>query len=98
LGQPHLGLIHPPVHAQCVDYREFIHWIAKIGINASSWEVAVEGNYAYVAERGYGLQVVDVSEPESPRVVNEAIAQFDSPTGERVLEGLLSVGLIAVES
>jgi hypothetical protein len=42
--------------------------------------------------------VVDVSEPESPRVVNEAITQFDSPTGERVLEGLLSVGLIAVES
>jgi hypothetical protein len=40
------------------------------------------------------MLAIALSEPN----VNEAIAQFDSPTGERILDGLLSVGLIAVES
>lgn len=45
------------------------HWPAARF--AFAWNVAVDGNYAYVANGRQGLQVVDVSQPVSPRVVSQ---------------------------
>jgi hypothetical protein len=37
--------------------------------SGAAWDVAVVGNYAYVAASPHGLQVVDVSNPAAPKLV-----------------------------
>lgn len=34
-----------------------------------AWEIKIDGNYAYIADYGKGLQVVDISDPAAPAVV-----------------------------
>ena len=52
--------------SQCIDYGEYLHWIGGAGTPGAAFGVAVSGGYAYVASWDSGLQVVDVSDPDSP--------------------------------
>ena len=61
-------------HGQdCLDYGDYMHWVAALNLETASNAVAIAGDHAYVA-KGYqtvgGLEVVDISVPTHP----------DSPT------------------
>ena len=54
----------------CIDYGDYIHWVGGVDTPGEAWGVAVAGSHAYVADEYSGLQVVDVSDPESPSLVS----------------------------
>jgi len=61
------------IHAQdCLDYGDYMHWVAALQLEIASNAVAIAGGHAYVA-KGYqtvgGLDVVDISLPEAPLLV-----------------------------
>jgi hypothetical protein len=55
--------------AQCVVYRDSLHWVAGVDTPSFAWSVAVSGGYAFVADFDSGMQVIDVSVPDNPRIV-----------------------------
>ena len=61
----------PTASAQdCLDYGDYLHWVGAVDTPGDyAWGVAVAGNYAYVSSWGSGLQVIDISVPESPEIV-----------------------------
>jgi len=60
----------PTVWAQdCLDYSDYLHWMGEVHTPGVTWDVAVAGNYAYVADGSSGLQVMDISVPESLAIV-----------------------------
>jgi len=51
--------------ADCVDYRDFIHWVGSIDTSGAARDVAVSGSFAYVATTpgnadGVGLDVIGI--------------------------------------
>jgi len=61
------------IHAQdCLDYGDYMHWVAALDLETASNAVAIAGDHAYVA-KGYqtvgGLDVVDISVPAAPQLV-----------------------------
>ena len=55
-----------PGHAQdCIDYGNILRQVGEVGAGGN--RVVVSGTYAYVAA-GWGLIVVDISNPSSPIV------------------------------
>jgi hypothetical protein len=44
--------------------------VAMIALPDYAWNLAIAGDYAYVAVCGRGLMVIDVSEPGQPRIVS----------------------------
>jgi hypothetical protein len=46
-----------------------IHQISRAGVPGMALHLAVEGNYCYIAAHDSGLQIVDISEIESPYVI-----------------------------
>src|SRR5262249_19957720 len=64
------------------------------------WNVAVSGNYAYVADDVSGLQVIDVSDPTQPRRVggNSAFDAFDiTVAGNKVFVAAGDQGLMILD-
>ena len=57
------------VLAQCVDYGEYLHWVGSADTPEEARDVAILGNYAYVANAGSALQVIDISDPQNPQTV-----------------------------
>jgi hypothetical protein len=51
--------------------------------SGQAWDVAVSGNYAYVADGTNGLQVIDVSNPANP----QRVGQISQPACEHCPEG-----------
>ncbi|MBZ0263381.1 T9SS type A sorting domain-containing protein [bacterium] len=51
---------------------------SQIPLSNNPRGLAVQGNYAYVAARDYGLIVVDISTPEAPVAVNELFLAGES--------------------
>jgi len=49
--------------------------IGALDTPGEAWDIAVSNGYAYVADRGAGLRIVDVSEPAAPFEVGN----FDTP-------------------
>ena len=47
-----------------------IEWISKIPTDGYASEIAVDGNYAYLADNWGGLVIIDISNPYQPSVVN----------------------------
>ncbi|MBU1950372.1 MAG: hypothetical protein KJ927_16775, partial [Candidatus Eisenbacteria bacterium] len=58
--------------AECIDYRDYIHWVGCVDTPGDAWGVAVSGFYAYVADDYSGLQVIDITNPQSPEIVGSA--------------------------
>ena len=42
------------LHAECIDYRDFLHWIGNADTPGEAYGVDVEGDYAYVADNNIG--------------------------------------------
>ncbi|MFN8180013.1 MAG: FlgD immunoglobulin-like domain containing protein [bacterium] len=55
---------------ECVDYHDYLRIVGSVATPGSGLDVAVAGHYAYVADGGEGLAVVDFADPASPRVVS----------------------------
>ncbi len=55
--------------AECIDYGDYLHWVGSVDTPGSAYGVAVGGNYAYVADHASGLQVIDITNPDSPQIV-----------------------------
>ena len=46
-----------------------------------AWDVIVDGNYAYVADRTSGLAIIDVSNPASPGTPSYVPLNYQGATG-----------------
>ncbi|MFH1843494.1 MAG: hypothetical protein ABIF77_09845, partial [bacterium] len=55
--------------AQCIDYGDYVHWVGGVDTPGDAYGVAVQGDFAYVGDEESGLQVIDISTPESPLIV-----------------------------
>jgi hypothetical protein len=58
-----------PSAADCIDYLDYLHWVASTDTPHQAADVTVSGTYAYVADYLSGLQVIDITDPESPQIV-----------------------------
>jgi len=47
--------------------------VGRFDTNGVSWGVYVQGNYAYVADERNGLVIIDVSNPENPRLLSDML-------------------------
>lgn len=67
--------------AQCLDYATQVHAVghASMGYGVNPFDVAVAGNYAYIAVGSAGLRVIDVTDPANPTVVGSV----DTPGSAR---------------
>jgi len=68
-----VGVLPRPTTAACVDYPEFLHREGGVALPGTAEEVAVQGDYAYVAAAFGDLAVVDISDPDAPRLVTRVI-------------------------
>ena len=58
------------VNANCIDYGDYLHWLGSVQTPASIADgVTVSGNYAYVTVDLSGLQIIDITDPRTPRIV-----------------------------
>ena len=50
----------------------YISHVKTLGLNGEALDIDIsdDGNYAYIASGDYGLQVIDISNPEHPRLIN----------------------------
>lgn len=64
----------PPAAPDCVDFRSYLHVAGSVQISHEAWHVAASGNRLFVAGGDFGLQVLDVSGPESPSVLGAVLA------------------------
>ena len=55
--------------ADCIDYGDYLHLAGSVDTPGFSRSVAVQGNYAYVADGDSGLQVLDITTPGTPEIV-----------------------------
>jgi len=64
-------LIIPSLAASqdCIDYGDYLHWVGAVDTPEYALGVAVAGDYAYVADYGSGLLVINISVPESSAIV-----------------------------
>ncbi len=56
----------------CVDYRDYLHWVGVVDTPGSAGGVAISGSLAFVADGDDGLQVIDISDPESLQIIGSA--------------------------
>jgi hypothetical protein len=64
------------VGAECIDYRDYLHLVGGVDTPGRAYDVAVSGVYAYVADRQSGLQVIDITDPQSPQIVGSADTEW----------------------
>src|SRR5262245_36527635 len=54
---------------QCIDYKNYLRWMGAVDTPGAAVGVAISGDLVCVADRTSGLQVIDVANPASPRIV-----------------------------
>src|SRR5512140_944113 len=54
-----------PSAAECLDYGAFAHWADGINTPGHPYAVTISGTRAYVADLESGMQVIDISNPQS---------------------------------
>ena len=67
-----LAILILPGFAQavnCLDYGSYLHWLVEMETPGSVMGVAIAGDYACLSDGLAGLQVVDISDPDSPIIV-----------------------------
>ena len=55
--------------AQCERYQDYIHWVGGADTPDGAVDVAIAGDYAFIADGESGLQVANVQVPWHPQVV-----------------------------
>ncbi len=55
--------------AQCVDYSQYLHWVGQVEMPDEAGQIAIQGNFAYVANFSAGLKVVDLVNPDAPLIM-----------------------------
>ena len=56
-----------PILAQdCIVYEDCLRWAGALEFPGNSYDVAIHGSHAYVANWLHGLRIVDISDPEFP--------------------------------
>ena len=58
-----------PALADCVPYENYVHWVADAHSSGGSIDVTISGSTAFIAHYTSGLQILDVSNPESPGII-----------------------------
>src|SRR5262245_57720903 len=58
--------------AQCIDYGEYLHLAGSVDTPEDALGVAISSGFAYVAASASGLQVIDITNPQSPQIVGSA--------------------------
>ncbi|MBK8167754.1 MAG: hypothetical protein IPK64_17545 [bacterium] len=64
------GFLARPAVA-CIGYGAYQHWVTSLALPSLALDVVCVGDLAYVANGAAGLQVIDVSAPESPRIIGQ---------------------------
>ncbi len=66
-----ISLVPAGVHSQeCDEYELYIHMVGGRDINGVAYDIALEGNYAYLADPFFGaVYVMDVTQPRVPELV-----------------------------
>ena len=59
---------------QCIH----LHWVGSVHTPGGAQGVTVSGTHAYVADRSFGLQVIDISNPQSPARVGSVDTPGDA--------------------
>ena len=59
-------VMSPPHSRSCIDYADYLHLCGGVDTPEALHGVIVAGSHAYVAEGSRGLQVIDISNPDSP--------------------------------
>jgi len=69
-----------------VGNREAI--IGSADTAGTAWGITVAGNYAYIADFGEGLHVIDISKPQEPFIIGSAVisdsAESVAVSGDKV--------------
>lgn len=72
VGLGFLGVMLPAAisYGDCIDYGEYLHCVGATGTPGACYAVAVSGDYAYATQVHIspGLVVIDVADPQHPRV------------------------------
>jgi hypothetical protein len=61
--------LHEHAAAECVDYGSTLRWVASVATARPALRVAAAGDLLLVANDYAGLQVIDASNPEAPRII-----------------------------
>src|SRR5262245_13053535 len=61
-------VVGPTSPESCIDYSSYLRLSGDV-LTPESYDVSVAGSYAYVAQGGSGMMVIDISNPDAPRVV-----------------------------
>jgi hypothetical protein len=69
------GLAADAPDDSCLFYSSFIQWLGGLDATDLAQDVAVQGSYAYVAERTSRLEIVDLSDPESPSLLGSVVTE-----------------------
>jgi hypothetical protein len=69
----------------CIYYENYLHWVGEIQLS-SAYDMAVSGNFAYIADADEGLVVVDITDPSNPRMAG-SVNTPGSAFGVAVLGG-----------
>jgi hypothetical protein len=75
------------VEAQCDDYSNYIHLIADFRVEEGTYGVEIFENYAFITSMEEGIIVVDLTDPNTPEIVDtfeldEGIAEGISISGD----------------
>ena len=57
--------------ADCIDYRDYLHWVGSVDTPGEAYGVDVSGDYAFIADnRVGGLQIIDITDRTSPEIIS----------------------------
>ena len=59
----------PGESSQCIDYGDYLHLAGSVDTPGLAASVTISGTLAYVADEASGLQVIDITNPQSPQIV-----------------------------
>jgi hypothetical protein len=87
-----LGIVfaNNPADSECINYRDYLHWVGSVDTPDVAHGVAVVGVHAYVADRASGLQVIDISDSRNPEIIGSVDTPGDA-WGVDVLGGFAYV-------
>ena len=83
--------------AQCIDYDDYMHWVGTVETPGTISKMVVSGSYSYAVDSEAGLQIFDLTQPESPVLVGTldtpSVSKAIAVSGQYVYFGPHSPGL-----
>src|SRR5262245_5358495 len=72
---PAIFAFSTPAFGDCTDYGTYLKWIGGTHVPTTTYGVAVSGSNSVIVNGELGVQILDISNPDSPSVV----ATVDTP-------------------